>query len=226
MQSPIDIQPSTLSEFSDSYDLRFKYHLAPLNLENDGYTIINHCPQTGSVIFGDEEYFLEQFHFHSPSEHKVNGFQFPFEMHFVHKSTDGYFLVIAALFGIKYPSMLLTQFWDNLPPISKSFKSERKLVLTTSLTRVEGYFHYMGSLTTPPYTEGVNWIILDTIFTLSDNQLQNYRNIFGKPTNREIQPAKPKSVVHFGDRGDLSRLLNIGDIIEKKPLDTLYSILY
>ncbi|RHY28231.1 hypothetical protein DYB32_006125 [Aphanomyces invadans] len=143
------------------------------------------------------EYRPIQFHFHAPSEHTLQGHHFPFCMHLVHQSNDGHLAVVGVFFEIGDESEFLNQFWNVLPELDPqgvdvavdkiSFDS----LYLASVVTDEAFYRYQGSLTTPPYTEGVEWILVKDPRTMSAAQLQHFIDILPGDSNaRDLQPLE------------------------------------
>lgn len=191
-QSPIDLVAHLSSELPE---LIFEYTKpGTLAESNTGHAIQEAVNPGNFIVFTDERYELKQFHFHSPSEHLVNGEAFPMEVHFVHQDGAGNYAVVGLLFQEGETNELLNQ----LP----SFKAERgedphgDLVdFNELITDREDYFLYNGSLTTPPCTEGVQWIVLKHPVIASPGQIQHYHDLLGFDNNRPIQPHNSRLVL-------------------------------
>jgi carbonic anhydrase len=153
-QSPIDIRNP---QKADLPSIEFDYKPSPLHIVDNGHTImINYAP--GSYIrVGGKQYELKQFHFHRPSEEKINGKSFAMVVHLVHADADGNLAVVAVLLNKGIDNSLVHELWNNLPK-----EKEREEVLETvqiDLTQLlpvnRGYYTFPGSLTTPPCSENV-----------------------------------------------------------------------
>jgi carbonic anhydrase len=124
----------------------------------------------GSLVINGTEYFLHQLHWHSPSEHTVNGRRYDMEMHLVHQSADGKAAVISVLYQVGRPDGLLRKLEPFLQLIADQRDREERLgVVDPHAARgwASVYYRYMGSLTTPPCTEGVVWTILRRVRSLT-----------------------------------------------------------
>jgi len=191
-QSPIDLVAHLSPELPE---LVFEY-TKPGNLDeiNTGHAIREVVTPGNIIVFHDERYELKQFHFHSPSEHRVNGEAFPMEVHFVHQDQKGNYAVVGLLFEEGETNDLL----NELP----SFRAERgedpggdPVDFNELITDRTDYFLYNGSLTTPPCTEGVQWIVLKQPVIASPEQIQHYHDLVGFDNNRPIQPHNSRLVV-------------------------------
>ncbi|DAZ94855.1 TPA: hypothetical protein N0F65_008157 [Lagenidium giganteum] len=119
-----------------------------------------------------------QFHFHTPSEHTINGKQMDMEFHLVHQADDGNLAVVALFFQQGQENQFLAQFWDELPGMHPEERNKLCIgkIQGDHLNLLAGdYFRYRGSLTTPPYTEGVEWIVISDVAEASREQIETFR---------------------------------------------------
>lgn len=184
-QSPIDLTEPVVGELPK---LEFDYRTTSLSIQNTGYTIqVDTAPGSSFTLEG-ERHELKQFHFHTHSEHSVDGKILPLEMHLVHQTDSGEISVIGIFFQAGNTLGPLTVVMSNLPKKSNTARTPREtLDLNTLLPTRRESWRYKGSLTTPPYSEGVSWVIMTEILVMSSRQLANFREIF--PNNyRELQP--------------------------------------
>lgn len=156
-QSPIDIQSEAV-QASDAPPLEFHYRTEIATALNNGHTI-EHKAEDGSYVeFDGTRYTLEQFHLHTPSEHTVDGVQSPMEIHLVHQDAAGHVLVVSVLVaeGVgEHPV-------QALPRAAGDVTTGTSLAMESLLPDERSYYHYEGSFTTPPCTEGVKWFVLRT----------------------------------------------------------------
>jgi carbonic anhydrase len=138
---------------------------------------------------GQERYKLVQFHFHTPSEHRLHGEQFPMELHFVHRNALGELAVVGVFLREGAANPLIQQIWDAV-----SSEAGGQIDPEDLLPQNREYYRYAGSLTTPPCTEGVRWHVLTEPVELSAAQVDEFRAIF--PLNaRPIQPLNGRPVL-------------------------------
>lgn len=185
-QSPIDV-PKTSNKGTDNY--KFTYTETKFEGENNGHAV-EYTPEKGSqntLELNGKVYNLVQFHFHNPSEHALDGVLYPMEAHFVHKSADGKIAVVATMIEVnEKPTM--KEFWKE----GKEEKQTKTLNLSSIVTG--GGKHYKGSLTTPPCSEGVEWLVLDLHQSMTQEEVNRYRKIMGSETNRPVQPKNGREV--------------------------------
>ncbi len=185
-QSPIDIRETKEVELPD---LRVNYNTTDLRIVNNGHTLEVIYDPGSYLIYEDRVYELIQFHFHTPSEHLIKGRSFPMEIHIVHKSEDGELLVVGIMMKEGKPNELLEELWRVLPlkDGKEKFREDIKINATNLFPSNKDYYTYTGSLTTPPYTEGVRWIVMKTPTEISKEQVNRFRSLFGENA-RDVQP--------------------------------------
>ena len=176
-QSPVDIvgaQSATLPA------IEFEYKPTALHIINNGHTIeIEYGP--GSFIrVGDKRYELKQFHFHHPSEESIKGKRFPMELHLVHSDASGNLVVVSVLLEEGSANPLIETLWGLAPKTAGLEKVDDHLQINAAdlLPANHRYFNFVGSLTTPPCTEGVKWFVLETPVTVSSKQVATFAGIY------------------------------------------------
>ena len=194
-QSPIDL---TVDVHAGLPELVFDYHSSNLLETNTGHSIQQNV-QPGSflTITGrDARYQLKQFHFHSPSEHKINGRSYAMELHFVHVSDDGALAVVGVMIDEGEEHPVLNQLWSWMPE-NAGDTSEQAIGIeeTNLLPPTREYFAYSGSLTTPPCSEGVVWVVLKTPIEASAEQIARFKERVGPATNRPVQPHNARLIL-------------------------------
>jgi carbonic anhydrase len=162
--------------------VNFDYHPAPINLVNTGNSVQLDVVPGSWVEINDAVYQLTQLHFHAPAEHTIDGERFAMEMHLVHHDSDGNIAVLAVMItpGQTDPDPFAT-LWAHLPPkIGQRCVSESMSINAAALLPddVSNYFFYTGSLTTPPCSEGVLWVVFTQPIILSDAQIVAFRALY------------------------------------------------
>ncbi len=191
-QSPINVE-STLDAQLPA--VRFDYKAGGTEVVNNGHAIQVNYEAGNSIRTDGIQFELKQFHFHSPSENQINGKSFPLEAHLVHADKDGNLAVVAVLFDLGPANPVVSAAWRQMP------KSEGKAALPTKvsanglLPTNRDYYRYNGSLTTPPCSEGVRWIILKKPMTISKEQLEAFKTTLGFDNNRPVQPVNSRAVL-------------------------------
>ena len=149
-QSPVNIQTKKIITTDSLQVPEFKYGVTPVYIVNNGHTVQFNVEGEQNVNLNGKEYKLLQFHFHAPSEHTINGQHFPLEAHFVHKRSDNDYAVIAIMFKEGKENALLSSYLDKFPTEKGEFRSDEQIDLLSLLPKNKSYYHYPGSLTTPP----------------------------------------------------------------------------
>jgi len=176
-QSPIDIsQPQAVN----LADISFNYQPTALNIFNNGHTVQVAYDAGSSIVYNEIQYDLLQFHFHVPSEHTLNGETFGMEIHFVHRSADGDLAVVGVLLReSETANEAYAPLFDNLPAEKGDPQPTTLTVDANALLPAEHlYFTYSGSLTTPPCTQGVRWLVMQTPVEISHEQIESFAQIF------------------------------------------------
>jgi carbonic anhydrase len=192
-QSPVDIRnpkPAALPP------IHFEYKLSPLHIIDNGHTImVNYSP--GSFIsVGDKKYALKQFHFHRPSEEKINGKGFDMTVHLVHADQDGKLAVVAVLLQEGDDNPLVHELWNDLPKEKDKEESFDNVQINLSqiLPPDRGYYTFTGSLTTPPCSEDVTWFVLKNPVTISAEEIQRFSQLY-RDDARPTQPLYDRVVL-------------------------------
>ena len=191
-QSPINIQTKNLPSHQET--LKFNYRTSELHEMNNGHTIQISHKSGCNVALNNRTYKLRQFHFHEPSEHHIDGNIFPMEMHFVHQDEDGKILVIAAMMEVGPEHPALKKIWKWLPAqIGKESSFPINANLREILPENTQHYTYSGSLTTPPCSEGVQWLVLTEPIKVSEESLKKFSAIIG-PNARPVQPLGDRHI--------------------------------
>ncbi len=193
-QSPIDITTTTRQHLPA---LKFDYHAVPLKIANDGHTVRVRFDAGNFLYIGSERYTLQQIHFHTPGGDRIAGEEFPMAAHLLHRSQSGQLLVVAVMFRVGAENPLLT-FLMPLIPVHADGDHLQQGAATIDASRLlpqdRGYYRYQGSLTAPPCTEGVDWIVLKQPLELSAAQLARYHALFSD-NGRAVQPLNRRTVL-------------------------------
>ena len=162
---------------------------------NNGHTIQVNLPAAGAVTLDGVEYKLLQFHFHTPSEEKIDGKAYPLVAHLVHKNAQGQLAVVAVLFRVGKENTALKPVFEHLPTKeSETFKLGLDINSADLLPANRAYYAFMGSLTTPPCSEEVRWQVLKTPVELSASQLAAFRRLY-QMNARPVQPLNGRKVL-------------------------------
>jgi carbonic anhydrase len=200
-QSPIDIvkaKTEKVAEWKARYtpaQLRVVHHEHVADGVNNGHTVQVNYQGADSLTLGDETFNLLQYHFHSPSENTVDGKHFPMEMHLVHKSDAGNLAVLGVFLEEGAENAAYAPVWSNLPKQKgMEYHLEHVKVNVDELLPAErSSYRFDGSLTTPPCTEGVKWVVLTQPAQLSAAQIAAFRAVI-HDNNRPTQPLNGRKI--------------------------------
>ncbi len=190
-QSPIDIRGGVKVELEP---IQFDYRATGFRVIDNGHTIQVNLQGGNSIEVQGKRWDLLQFHFHRPSEERIDGRQFDMVAHLVHKSGDGKLAVIAVLLDRGSAHPLVQAVWNNLP-LEKGEETTPAAPMDVNqlLPADRRYFTYMGSLTTPPCSEGVLWLVMQQPVALSSEQIGIFAKLY--PMNaRPIQQAQGRLI--------------------------------
>ncbi len=191
-QSPIDLSRFIEAELPK---LKITYAGNAKNVVNNGHTIKVETMGLNEVVVDGVPFRLVQFHFHTPSENKIKGEQFPMEAHFVHKSDSGDYLVIALMFVEGKENKALQKILNDLNPKVGAKQQLHEMFNPGELfPRKLDYYRFVGSFTTPPCTEGVRWLVLKKSVEASKDQIALMHKIMGD-NNRPVQPLKARCIL-------------------------------
>jgi len=198
-QSPVAVGTKPpLAQPKDLPNLVFKYGKTGLHLVNNGHTIQADVDKGSAVEIDGQTWPLLQFHFHAPSEHSLDGLQYPMEMHLVHAGADGKpGLVVGVVLAQGGDNPGLRSVLVDLPKEKGGRKDDAATVIDLEklLPPERTYATYDGSLTTPPCTEGIRWFVLTAPGGISGEELGAFVSVPGmSPTNRPIQFAAGRTI--------------------------------
>lgn len=192
-QSPVDVTGALKSNLKP---LAFDYRGGTAEILNNGHTVqVNYEPGS-TLTAGGRRFELKQFHFHAPSENTFNGRHFPLEGHLVHADKDGKLAVVAVMFSEGAANPLLAALWKTMPTKEgdKKALAEQRSALEM-LPAERDYYQFAGSLTTPPCSEGVLWLVIKKPVTASKAQLEVFSKTMGFANNRPVQPLNARQVL-------------------------------
>lgn len=191
-QSPIDI---TKTITADLATLQFDYKSHGTEIVNNGHTLQINVGPDSWIRAGGENFQLMQLHFHSPSEHQVNGEKFPLEGHLVHQNASGALAVVSILFRTGEWNTDLAQIGAAAPEaINKPEPIDLDFADLDLYRNHESYYQYNGSLTTPPCTEGVAWYVLKNPGHIAAEQAVSFVALIGEDA-RGPQPINARIVI-------------------------------
>ncbi|KAL5743020.1 hypothetical protein ACOSP7_029752 [Xanthoceras sorbifolium] len=209
MQSPIDMSSDRVQVVVKSGEIKRRYKPSNAIVKNRGHDIslqwLNNS--AGMIKINGTDYFLHQGHWHSPSEHTINGRRFDLELHMVHESFDPNatykIAVIALLYKIGPADAFLSKLIENVMPMADKLTERNIGVIDPRDIKMGGrkYYRYMGSLTVPPCTQGVIWTINKKMRTVSQDQVRALRiavHDYAELNARPLQPLNRRGVQLYG----------------------------
>jgi len=174
-QSPIDISAAVITSLPD---IQIHYNDTAFNVVNNGHAIQVNYQKGSYILVAGKRYHLLQFHFHSPSEHTIGGKRYDMVAHLVHQADDGQLAVIALMMKQGHANPLIEKLWAQLPKAGDTNTIADKTVnVQALLPHDKSYFNYTGSLTTPPCSEDVNWMVLTAPAEVSASQIARFRQV-------------------------------------------------
>ncbi|KAL2481344.1 Alpha carbonic anhydrase 7 [Abeliophyllum distichum] len=203
MQSPIDLSNARV-KFISQPEIR-NYKPSNATLKNSGHDIsVSWNGDAGSIFINGTEYHLQEIHWHTPSEHTINGIRYDMELHMVHKSSDLNVQNRTAVIGVLYKIGRLDEFLSKLNESISSLidkKGEERdlgiIVPNDIQAESQSYYRYMGSLTTPPCDEGVIWSVNTKVKNVSRNQINLLKEAvldYAKENARPLQPRNNRDI--------------------------------
>jgi carbonic anhydrase len=192
LQSPIDIRGAKTADLTP---IKFDYKPSVLKIIDNGHTVQINYASGSSIEVSGVRYELLQFHFHLPSEEKVEGKSHAMVAHLVHRNADGKLAVVAVLLDKGGSSEMIDTLWKNIPAEKGKEREVGDLMIdaTRLLPDNKAYYTYQGSLTTPPCSEGVTWFVLKIPTKISAGDIEAFRKLY--PLNaRPVQPLNGRVV--------------------------------
>ena len=190
-QSPIDIRDGMKVELEQ---ISFDYHPSSFNVVDNGHTVQVGVSGGNYITVQNRVFELQQFHFHRPSEERINGKAFEMVVHLVHRDAEGRQAVLALLLERGAPQATIQTVWNNLP-LEKFETMQPSILLDPAemLPARRDYYTYMGSMTEPPCSEGVLWMVMKQPVQASPAQMALFSRLY--PLNaRPVQPANGRII--------------------------------
>jgi carbonic anhydrase len=196
-QSPINIEISQVKANQQLEKLEIHYISTKFSLTNNGHAVQGNPTATNnSIIVEGKEDKLVQFHFHTPSEHQFNGQNFDMELHLVHKDANNQLAILGVMIKEGALNTAFEKAWKILPKeeTTEDIQLADPIDFMNVIPKDQHSFRYNGSLTTPPCSEEVKWIVLEQPIEMSKEQIDTFRQIF--PDNhRPVQPLNERDVI-------------------------------
>ena len=193
-QSPINIEDGGTLQ-GPAEPIQFTYVTSSASVVNNGHTIQVDVQGENSITVRGSNYRLLQLHFHTPSEEQINFKRFPMVAHLVHKSNEGQLAVVAVLLQEGDANTMIDKVWTYMPLDANDRVRMPQGLLNVSelLPKDQRYYQFMGSLTTPPCSEGVLWMVMKQPVTISRPQYKLFTQLY--PNNaRPVQPVNGRPV--------------------------------
>lgn len=192
MQSPIDL-PAKPPGDDDAHRIAIHYVDTAEHVIHRDHTIELEYDPGSEIEFDGATYALQQIHFHTPSEHLVGHQRFPVELHLVHQNGEGGLLVVGILFETGPSSPFVERILRDAPRDVGRVDLDGHLDIQRLFPEETHFYTYLGSLTTPPHTEGVRWLILTEHPSVSAEQVVRLLVLEGGNA-REVQPINARRV--------------------------------
>lgn len=192
-QSPVNLTGFVESELQP---IAFDYKAGGKEVLNNGHTVQVNYHKGSSIKVDGIEFNLLQFHFHAPSENHIDGKSYPLEAHLVHADKDGNLAVVAVMFEEGKQNEGLKQAWSKMPQHSgDKYELSADVNVKDILPENRDYYRFNGSLTTPPCSEGVRWLVLKQAVTASKAQIKSFKHALHEPNNRPLQAANARIIL-------------------------------
>jgi len=192
-QSPINLTGFIEAEM---VPITFNYTGLATEVLNNGHAIQANYAAGSTMTVAGKTFELKQFHFHSPSENQINGEYLPMEGHFVHADKDGNLAVIAVMYKVGDENGGMKKLWKQMPAEEGNKAGLATQVKAEELMPVDrDYYRFNGSLTTPPCSEGVVWIVMKNPVTVSEGQVKQFTDAMGHPNNRPVQGTNARPIL-------------------------------
>jgi carbonic anhydrase len=190
-QSPVNLDGFIEAELSP---LSVSYAAGANEAANNGHTVQVAYAPGSTLTLDDKRYELIQFHFHMPSENQIKGNAYPLEGHLVHSDDLGHLVVLAVMFSEGEQNRVLASLWDA-PPAHGEKRPVARVNIRDMLPADLDYYRFNGSLTTPPCSEGVRWLVLKQPVVASREQIQALTEAVGHANNRPLQPVNARPIL-------------------------------
>jgi carbonic anhydrase len=177
-QSPINIGETIKAQLQP---LKIAWGKSAESILNTGNTIQINMPDGSTMSGGGGSFRLQQFHFHRPSEHTINGANFPMEAHFVHANAAGNLAVVGVLMTTGRTNKAFNTIVLTMPNRTGSqVKAEASVDPNAFLPPKRNYYRYAGSLTEPPCSETVDWFVLSDPIQVSEADINSFARLYPK----------------------------------------------
>jgi len=195
IQSPIDVNLLNVKDVKGLPHVTHHYKNCKAVCVNNSHTVCWTVEDGGHILIDEKRFDLVQFHYHCPSEHYINGEQFPLCLHFVHVSEDGTLAVLGRVFKFGATSNNFIDAITQSKPLKAHEKFKVDEIPFQHLNATGDYVHYPGSLTTPPCSEGVLWHVKETLDEISHAQENWFRSCLSFDNARPLQDLNDRDLV-------------------------------
>ena len=186
-QSPIDIADTVKADLPA---IEFDYRPSPLRIVDNGHTVMATYAPGSSIRVVGHRYELKQIHFHRPAENTVHGKRYAMEAHLVHADEAGWLAVVGVLIESGRENALVRELWSHLPGEKEKEEVHDgvRIDAASLLPAGRGYYAFEGSLTTPPCSENVDWMVLKEPVQVSAEEIDRFARLYPNDA-RTIQPG-------------------------------------
>ena len=190
--------PVNLARFMDAElpPVAFNYHAGGHEVTNNGHTVQVNYVDGSHIRLDGIDFILKQFHFHAPSENTIHAKSFPMEAHFVHVDKNANVAVVAVMFQQGEKNKALESIWRVRPrDVGKTVTLSSYFSAEKLFPGRREYYRFNGSLTTPPCSEGVRWLVLKQAVSASEEQIAAFERVMGHANNRPVQPVNARTLL-------------------------------
>lgn len=191
-QSPIRIEDKNVHQ-QDMPNIQIHYSGEPVQLKKREHTLEALAAGRSYLLINQEKFHVDSFHFHLPSEHQLEGRQYEMELHIVHKNKKGELAVAAVFIQSGKENTHVKEMWEFLNDETAEERDNVSIDISELVPKEKTAFSYSGSLTTPPCTEGVEWVVFEAPIEFSKEQVLAFQEVYGN-NNRPLQPLNGREV--------------------------------
>ncbi|MCF8185306.1 MAG: carbonic anhydrase family protein [Sulfuritalea sp.] len=192
-QSPVNIDATTHAALKP---LKSIQKFAAKDIANNGHSVQVNFKEGNMLVLDSGAYQMKQVHFHSPSENTIHGKIFPLEAHFVHADSKGNLTVLAVMYTEGKANLGLAKLWGQMSKeVGEPVALKNRVTPSELIPENRSYYRYSGSLTTPPCTEGVRWLVMKNPMTASKEQIKALNDVIQHDNNRPLQALNGRIIV-------------------------------